>query len=153
MSLSPVVYQRIHQDSRDHTMGTPSKFDDLPWHDAKLLNIRMLTSADEQLHAVTLDVRFQTGAAWRPVTVTLVECTLLQTDLDLDGMRVCGHSIWTARCYQDSELKKRLMEKMLNTGSGSLEPYYHFHFSLIPPGGELNIFARDFKIMPGGQPS
>ena len=123
-------------------------FNGLPWHDSQLLGVTISASAEEEKQSVVLDLAFRAGREWRVTAATFRECTIVQLDLDLDGMRVCGHSINTARCLRESPLKEQLTRTKLKYEDNPLDDYYHFRIAMINPGGELNIVAKDCQFFP-----
>jgi hypothetical protein len=82
---------------------------------------------------------------WKEAKVTLVNCTIIRMDVDLDFKRVCADSISSVSCKEHSELKTQI-EKKLKYETAPLEGFYHFSIHLIPYGGNIEIFAKDFEV-------
>jgi hypothetical protein len=71
--------------------------------------------------------------------------TYIVLDVDLDGKRVCADDISGAECHASSQLIRALSER---NPRDSFEGYLHFEIYLIPPGGKINILAKDFVAEP-----
>ncbi len=124
-----------------------SEFTNLPWHDAKLLELRVFRDNPLYQDNLACTIEFETGRnSWRRAVVLFRDCTIAKIDLDLDGKRVCADSIFSATCEFESALKKSLEAGQLKNERSPLSDYYHFRILLVHPGGELNVFAKDFDI-------
>ncbi|SRR5581483_720040 len=123
-----------------------SEFTNLPWHDAKLLEVRVFRDSVDQDN-LSCTINFETARnSWRRAVVLFRNCTITKIDLDLDGKRVCADSIFDAACELESALKKSLEVGQLKNERKPLNDYYHFRISLVSPGGEVNVFAKDFDL-------
>lgn len=123
-----------------------SEFTNLPWHDAKLLEVRMFRdSADQDNVSCTIDFEMARNSLRRAV-VLFRNCTIAKIDLDLDGKRVCADSIFDATCELESAFKNSLEADQLKNERKPLNDYYHFRILLVSPGGELDVFAKDFDL-------
>ena len=126
---------------------TISEFAKLPWHDAKLLEVRVFRDKITDQDNLSCAIDFETVRnSWRRAIVLFRNCTLVKMDIDLDGKKVCADSISRATCEINSPLKKSLEEEQLKSERNPLLDYYHFYIGLVPPGGGLNIFAKDFDV-------
>lgn len=124
-----------------------SEFAKLPWHDAKLLAVRVFRDEVANQDNLSCTIDFETiRNSWHRALVLFQNCTLAKINIDLDGKKICADSISRATCEIDSSLKKSLEEEQLKSERSPLLDYYHFHIALVPPGGELNVFAKDFDI-------
>lgn len=90
-------------------------------------------------------------ALWRSSRLTVKECRVVQMEVDLLGIHLCGGDIANARCEIDSKLKKEVANLNfenfdLPEESNPFEATYHYHVSMIHPGGELNLFARSHEL-------
>jgi hypothetical protein len=127
-----------------------TRFDGLPWHDARLIGYCVRPAQDGRTHEVVLEVQFRPGTrdGLKDVAVRFLDSTIFRADLDLEGKRVCDDSIATAHCMPDSDLKRELEEGPLKHEVKPLEGFLHFRILLIAPGGVIDIFARDFAVEP-----
>lgn len=124
-----------------------SEFTNQPWHDAKLLELRVFRDSVLNQDNLACTIEFETSRNfWRRAVVSFRNCTIAKIDLDLDGKRVCADSIFSATCELESALKKSLEAEQLKNERSPLSDYYHFRILLVSPGGELNVFAKDFDI-------
>ena len=125
-----------------------SSFENLPWHDSRLLDVRLMrkkrTKADDDLEC-TIDFLVRRGE-YRRATVTFVNCTIIKMDIDLDSKKICGDSISSATCDFDSHLRDQLEKTRLRDERHPLDGYRHYRISLIPPSGDVNVFAERFDI-------
>jgi hypothetical protein len=137
-------------DAEKNSLGTCDRFNGLCWHDSKLLGAQIVRSRDGRNDELCLDVRLRVGpdgTGWKKATVRLTECTLVMVDLDLAGKRVCSDSIAVGYCEKDSALKERIRRERLPREPHALAAFFHFCVSLVPPGGEINAFAKDFELL------
>ena len=123
-------------------------FNKLPWHDARLLRI-VIEANSHGGHNIFFEVEFVAGQA--ASILTLVDCTIVQMDLDLDAKTVCGDSIWSAVCNRDTPLKRTLTDGRLASESNPLKDYLHFRITFIPTGGEINAFAKGYELLESSQ--
>ncbi len=131
-------------------LGVCERFNRISWHDSKLLAAQILRSPGGQCDEVSLNVRLRVGPngiQWKEARVRFKDCTLVLLDLDLAGKRVCGDDIATAYCERDSALKERIQRDRLRREPNALAAFLHFCVSLIYPGGQINIFAKDFELL------
>lgn len=136
---------------------TCARFSKIYWHDSKLINLHILKRPEEGQYDLQLDlnliVSFSPGnTEWRKHSAIFRDCRIVQTDLDLLGVLLCGGDIGVAGCYPDSlELEKRKRDKVrlfdLPQDLNPLSKCIGFFFEMIPPGGQLIIFARDFTLI------
>jgi len=137
-------------DTEGSLLGICERFNGLCWHDSKLLAVQIRRSHDGHSDEVCLGLRMRVGpdgTPWKDATVRLKDCTLVMVDLDLVGKRVCSDSIAVAYCEKDSALKERIQRERLEREPNVLATFLHFCVSLIHPGGEINIFAKDFELL------
>lgn len=124
-----------------------SEFTNLPWHDAKLLEVRVFRDSALNQENLSCTIDFEAARnSWRRAVVLFRDCTIAKIDLDLDGKRVCADSIFDAKCEIESSLKKSLEAEQLKNERNPLRDYYHFRILLVSPGGELNVLAKDFDV-------
>jgi len=128
-----------------------SRFNSVHWHDSKLVGVQISHTKED----LPDDVYFEIELLTNPQTTNhrrtktrliMKDCTIIKLDLDLAGKFVCAHDISTGFCTQESLLKRQI-ERELKYEQKPLAEYLHFTISLIPPGGEINLFARDFELL------
>lgn len=131
-------------------------FSQIRWHDSKLLGLHLSRNPEKPQYNLRMDlnliVGFSEGQANRRLhTTTFSDCRIMQTDLDLLGILLCSGDIGAAGCYLDSaELEKRKRDKVrlfdLPQDGNPLEECIGFFFEMVPPGGQIIIFARNFEL-------
>lgn len=122
------------------------RFEVLPWHDAKLMSLSFCRREANDEDEVVATLVFQRDGGWqRPSKLTFKESTLIDMQVDLEGKRVCSDSIASASCSLTSDWIRSLSDQ---NPHDSFEGFLHFRISLIPPGGSVNILAKDFVFEP-----
>lgn len=121
-------------------------FELLNWHDSQLLGFSVTELS--RSHRVSLDIRWvqRSNIEEKVGKVIFNECTYMILDLDLDGKMVCSDSIACGICQINSALKGQLQSEKFKFEPGRLNDFYHFTIELIPPGGEMHIFAKSFEV-------
>jgi hypothetical protein len=126
------------------TNSTIQRFNAIRWHDSKLLGLCFFRAGSQELVKISLQL-LEEGGALRPVDLVFEESTYVKLEVDLEGKRECSDDISDAECSAESEWLRTLSER---NPYDSFEGYLHFSISLIPPGGEINILAKDFLFEP-----
>ena len=137
--------------NNDHHRLICERFNDLHWHDSELIGVQVQRNENNNTDDVHLNIRLLANAqlgnyVWKKARMVIKECTILKLDLDLDGKRVCSDQIALATCAAESTLKAQIEQKQLKSEVRPLSEYLHFRILFIPPGGEINIFAKDFEL-------
>ncbi|MGH9874932.1 MAG: hypothetical protein ACRD9S_20955 [Pyrinomonadaceae bacterium] len=137
--------------------GVCARFSQIYWHDSKLLDLHLLRHPEKKKYDLRLDldliVGFSEGNVERRKQSALFrDCRIIQTDLDLLGVLICGGDIGSAGCYLDAvELEKKKRDRLrrfdLPQDQNPLEACIGFFIEMIPPGGELIVFARNFELV------
>lgn len=132
-------------------------FAQIYWHDSKLQDLHLVKNPETRQYDLRLDldliVSFSEGQVERrEQSVIFRGCRIIQTDLDLLGVLLCGGDIGSAGCYPDAVgLEKRKRDKVqrfdLPESQNPLEECMGFFFEMIPPGGQIIIFAKDFELL------
>lgn len=132
-------------------------FSQIKWHDSKVLAIHLTKNSEKPQYDLRMDldliVGFSEGKVERRKQSALFSnCRIVQSDLDLLGVLLCSGDIGAAGCYTDStELEKRERDKVrlfdLPQDFNPLQECIGFFFEMVPPGGQIVIFARDFELM------
>ncbi len=128
--------------SNQITNPTIQRFNEIRWHDSKLVSLCFYRTGGEERVKVSLELLGE-GGSLTPAELIFKESTYIEADVYLEGKRVCSDDISSADCYVSSEWTKSLSER---NPYDSFEGYLHFQLYLIPPGGTINVLARDFSL-------
>jgi hypothetical protein len=129
----------------DQSMETIiQRFNGVRWHDSKLLGLSFYRAGSEEQVKLSLQLWDGDGTL-APADLVLHSSTYVQLDVDLGGKRVCADDISGAECHASSEWIRMLSE---GNPHDSFAGYLHFEIGLIPPGGTINVLAKDFIIRP-----
>jgi hypothetical protein len=118
------------------------RFNRIRWHDSKLLGLSFYRADSEEQVKISLQL-FGEGGVFTPTEMIFRESTYVDLKVDLEGKRVCADDISGAECNASSEWIRALSEQ---NPHDSFEGYLHFEIYLIPPGGKINILAKDFAF-------
>jgi hypothetical protein len=131
-------------------------FSQIRWHDSKLLGLHLFRNSEKPQYDLQLDLNLIVGFSEgkverRKQSALFSDCRILQTDLDLLGVWLCSSDIGAAGCHLDSaELEIRERDKVrlfdLPQDLNPLQECIGFFFEMVPPGGQIIIFARDFEL-------
>jgi hypothetical protein len=131
-------------------------FSQVMWHDSKLLGVHLIRDEERPQYDLKLDLNLIVGYSegkieWRKQSALFSDCRIIQTDLDLLGILLCSAAIGAVGCYPDSaELEKRKRDKVrlfdLPQDLNPLEECIGFFFEMVPPGGQMILFAKDFEL-------
>lgn len=134
-----------------------AKFSGIHWHDSKLINLHLVRLPGERKYDLQLDLdlitHFERGKVdTKRKTVIFRECRILQMDLDLLGVLICGGDISTATCYMNAvEMERKNRNKAhefdFPQSYNPLDKCLVFLIEMINPAGELLVFARDFELL------
>ncbi|MFZ1682605.1 MAG: hypothetical protein WAU88_00605 [Candidatus Zixiibacteriota bacterium] len=124
------------------------KFNSLRWHDSKLRSVTVARAGGSEVVILDLEL-WDENWILQSSRLTLLECTYIRTELDLDSKRTCSDDISSALCKASSEL----IDSLDRTNPyDSFTGYLHFHIRMIPFGGVIDILAKDFVLEPKSQP-
>jgi hypothetical protein len=126
------------------TNSTIERFNGVRWHDSKLLGLRFYREGAEERVKLSLKLLEKDGAL-TPVDLLFRESTYIKLEVDLEGKSQTSDDISDAECLAESEWLRTLTA---GNPYDSFEGYLHFRISLIPPGGAINILAKDFSFEP-----
>jgi hypothetical protein len=131
-------------------------FSQVGWHDSKLLGIYLSRHPEKPQFDVRFDLNLIVGYAEakierRKQSALFSDCRIILADVDLLGVLLCSGHIGAAGCYPDSaELEKRKRDKIrlfdLPQDLNPLQECVGFFFEMVPPGGQIIIFAKDFEL-------
>ena len=124
------------------------QFNEIPWHDAKFLGMSIFRDEKQGLDLVYWFLRIwqEDFRSLKKAIMIFEEATIVRTNLDLDGKRVAADDIADASCMADSELKRQV-ERELRYEQHPLRDHFHFQLDLIDPGGQVNVFAKSFRLV------
>lgn len=119
---------------------TIARFNALKWHDSKLLGLSFAREGTEEQVRLSLEMRGEQGTLV-PMEMIFKGSTYIALEVDLEGKHQCSNDISDARCCASSEWTKMLSDR---NPYDSFSGFLHFEIDLIPPGGNINILAKDF---------
>lgn len=133
------------------------RFNDMHWHDSKLIGFQVFPIEGGLKDDTSFDIKLVTNAQlgkqeWKNVKLILKDCRIIKLNLDLLGKQLCGGDLASAHCEKESALKEyvegeELKHFDLPQEENPLAELLHFTIQLIHPGGEINVFARDFELV------
>ena len=131
-------------------------FSQIRWHDSKLIDVHLIRNPEKPQYDLRLDLNLVVGYSGgkterRKQSALFSDCRIIETDLDLLGVLLCGGAIGAAGCHLDSgELEKRKRDKVhlfdLPQDQNPLGECIGFFFEMVPPGGEIIVFAKNFEM-------
>jgi hypothetical protein len=139
-----VLYERYNK--MENVCNT---FNNLDLHDSKLLSFQMIRlNADAGGNdSFCIDIKYlRVDGSYVNKKLMFNECRLLLIDIDLVGKFLCADDILSNSCRSDSDLKRDIIKKYFSNEERVLDDYFHFNIIMIPPGGNIDIFARGFDF-------
>jgi hypothetical protein len=124
------------------------RFNAISWHDSKLVGLSFYRKGEEEQIKVSLEILGESGDL-RPAEIVFRECAYVEAEVYLEAKRMCSDDITDAECSPSSDWKKAISEPGpydVIRGDRHLEEYLHFRISLCPPGGTINVLAKDFAL-------
>ena len=118
------------------------RFNGVRWHDSKLLGLCFYRENSQEMVKISLQL-LEVEGALRPVEMVFKESTYVKLDVDLEGKSQCSDDISDANCSSESDWLAKLSA---NNAYDDFEGFLHFKINLIPPGGTINILAKDFVL-------
>lgn len=97
-----------------------SEFSEICWHDSKLIDLHVLKHSEKGSYDLQLDldliVNFSESKVDRSKQKAIFrDCRILQVQLDLLGITLCGGDIGSAYCYTDPIELQKETQKMVQT--------------------------------------
>lgn len=134
----------------DAVQGICTKFNDIHWHDSQLVGLQIGPAGAEQ-YDISFDLRLLTNSQpghdeLTAARLEIQDCRIIELSVDTLGIRLTGGDIATAFCEAGPGLVSKLENRAfdLPQGEAPFKDIIHFTIRLIPPGGEINVFARNF---------
>lgn len=118
------------------------RFKAIRWHDSKLLALSFYRAEGEERVKVTLELLEKDGSL-TPAEVIFRGSAYVEADVYLEGKCVCSDDISSAQCHETSEWTRAVSQ---NNPYDNFDGYLHFEICLIPPGGTINVMAKDFSL-------
>jgi hypothetical protein len=128
---------------------TVEKFNSLRLHDSKLVGLCFYKVEGEERVKLSLELLGNDGSL-KPAEMIFKECAYFAADVFLEAKSMCADDISGAECCESSDWKKTVSKPSpfdVIQGNRHLEQHLHFSISLIPPGGTIDILAKDFEIL------
>lgn len=122
------------------------RFEAIPWHDSKLLGLAFYRIGEDEQVKISLELAGNDGTL-SPTEVIFNGCAYLESRVYLEAKAMCSDDISDAECNFSSEWKNTVSEPSpydVVRGDRHLEEYLHFRIRLCPPGGTIDILAKDF---------
>ncbi|MGC2420999.1 MAG: hypothetical protein WA405_05045 [Candidatus Acidiferrales bacterium] len=130
------------------------RFNAIRWHDSKLLGLSFYSTDSEEQVKISLQLLGREGVL-TPTEMVFKESAYIEMDVYLWAKSMCADDISDAECYASSDWKKAVSEPSpydVIRGGRQFERYLHFRISMCPPGGTINILAKDFAVREFAQP-
>lgn len=130
-------------------MTVIERFNSLRWHDSKLVGACFYKSDGEDRVKLSLEI-LGDGGKLTSAEMIFKECAYFASDVFLAAKSMCADDISGAECYETSAWKNAVSEPQpfdVIQGNRELEQHLHFSISLIPPGGTIDLLARDFELV------
>jgi len=139
----------------DSSQDICTRFNEIHWHDSQLISFQLIPKGEEgeEIYDVHFDLRLLTNSqpgqySWSPARLEIQDCRILQLAVDTLGIRLTGGDIASASCEGGPALQEKLesLPFDLRQEENAFEDVLQFRILLIHPGGEINIFARNFAL-------
>ncbi len=131
------------------TMDTTiQRFNNIRWHDSKLRGLCFYSAEGEELVKLSLELQ-GVGGVLMPAEVIFKESAYIVADVYLEAKSMCSDDISDAECSKSSDWKSTVSKPSLfdiTRGNRRFEELLHFRISMCPPGGTINILAKDFLL-------
>lgn len=127
--------------------STAQRFNSIRWHDSKLLDLSFHRSGGEEVK-MSLELLGE-GGAHTAAEIIFKESAYIEADVYLDAKAMCADDISDAECHVSSEWKDTVSQPGPYDpilGNRHFEQHLHFAITLCPPGGRINILAKDFSV-------
>ncbi len=124
------------------------RFNSLFLHDSKLVGVSVFRVEEEDRVKLFLELLSEDGSL-TPAQIVFRECAYVQADINLAAKLMCSDDISNAKCYESSDWKVMVSEPSpfdpIQGGRG-FEEHLHFSVSMCPPGGTINVLAKDLSL-------
>jgi hypothetical protein len=137
----------------DSDASVTKRFGAIELHDSILRGIAIDTGYDHPpdgapAPTIRLDLKLFRAAApkywFEEAVLEFIDCTYSIIRADLSALAGVAFQIESNTCATNSALRREIEAIDSKTQENSLNGYTEFNLSLIAPGGNLTIFARDF---------
>jgi len=123
------------------------KFNSIRWQDSKLVGFCLYTAEGEE--RVRLSLELATDGSLTPTEIVFKDCAYFAADVYSEAKSMCADDISSAERYKSSDWKSAVSKPSpfdVILGGRGFEGNLHFRVSMCPPGGTINILARDFSV-------
>jgi hypothetical protein len=130
------------------SLTTIERFNNLRLHDSKLVGLCFYKVEGEDRIKLSLELLEKDGSL-NPAEMIFKECAYFEADVYLEAKSMCADDISGVECYESSDWKTSVSEPSpfdVILGGRGFEEHLHFSVSMCPPGGTINILARDFSL-------
>jgi hypothetical protein len=130
------------------TDTTTQRFNNIRWHDSKLRSLCFYSAEGEERVKLSLELLGE-GGALVPAEVIFKESAYMFADVYLEAKSLCSDDISDAECYVSSDWKTTVSKPSpfdIIRGNRRFEGHLHFRIGMCPPGGTINILAKDFTL-------
>jgi hypothetical protein len=127
---------------------TIQRFNAIPWHDSMLVGLSFCREGEQELIKLSLEIPGD-GDVLIQNEVTFKDCAYVQAGIYLEAKRMCSDAISDAECFASSDWKISVSEPGPYDpirGDRHFQEHLHFRVSLCPPGGAIDILAKDFSL-------
>lgn len=124
------------------------RFNSISWHDSKLVGVAFYKAQGEERVKLSLELLGEDGSL-TPAEVIFTDCAYCQADFYLEAKAMCADDISNAKCYELSDWKSTVSTPSPSDpirGGRGFEQHLHFSVGMCPPGGTINILAKDFSL-------
>jgi hypothetical protein len=127
---------------------TVEKFNSIRWHDSKLLGFCLYKAEGEDRVRLSLELLAADGSL-TPAEIVFTDCAYFAADVYSEAKSMCADDISNAKCYESSDWKSMVSKPSpydpIQGGRG-FEEHLHFSVNMCPPGGTINVLAKDFSL-------
>ena len=136
----------------DHIQEICTRFNEIQWHDSQLVALEVAPKGENR-YDVNIDLRLLVNPRpgqynRRAARLEIQDCRINELTVDTLGIRLTGGDIANAFCERGPALIERLESRAFDLPQPE-EPFLDivlFRIVLIPPGGEVNVFAKNFAL-------
>ena len=130
------------------TRPLPEAFGSIQWHDRPLHCIRVSPNPSD----ARVCLEFGAESNFEAMAIEFIECLVVDSNLYYPALTATGGSLASARCRSADAYRERVAQARDDLGDprrGSDDGLWLFVFRFVPPGGELTVVARDFRVLIG----
>jgi len=128
-----------------------SNFDDIYWHDSKLMSFSLTLQPDLQTADVVMGLNMLVDprpghARYQDAKLQFKDCRVFRSDLNVVAKAMVSHDLAFAESTVLSpDEAVPGFENSLVQDAGHV--FIRFHFEFIPPGGTIDFLARTWELI------